>query len=133
MTQFIDATIIKGKKRIFTASIQQLDETETVFEPMNLDEFAIHFKVLGSATADAKVLVEHIITQVSDIEVDGLITNPANGEFSFTITEEDTHTLGLGNHPIMIDFHDINTDKYIFTLTEGGLNGEFNKINVVEV
>lgn len=133
MTQFIDATIIKGKKRIFTASIQQKNETNTAFEPMNLDVFNIHFKVLGSATADAKVLVEHIITQVSDLEEDGLITNPEAGEFSFTITEEDTHTLGLGNHPIMIDFHDRDTDEYIFTLTEGGLNGEFNKINVVEV
>lgn len=133
MTDFIDATVIKGNSRTFTATIQQRNDTDVAFEPMDLDPYKIRFVVLGAPTADAAELVVHEITQVSDIETDGQITVPQNGEFCFTLTAEDTKTLGLGHHPIKIDFHDIETDDYLFTLTEGGLNGEFNKIHIVEV
>lgn len=133
MNEFIDATVIKGNSRSFSVTVNQRNETDTDFEPMDLDPYKIRFVVLGAPTADAKELVVHEITQVSDIETDGQITVPQNGEFYFTLTKEDTITLGLGHHPIKIDFLDINTDEYIFTLTEGGLNGEFSKIHIVEV
>lgn len=133
MTEFIDATVIKGNARTFTVTVNQRNETDTDFEPMDLDPYKIRFSVLGAPTANGIPLVVHDITQVTEIETDGQITVPQNGEFCFTLTKEDTNLLGLGHHPIKIDFLDIETDDYVFTLTEGGLNGEFNKIHIVEV
>ena len=56
-----------------------------------------------------------------------------NGEFVFTITAEDTKTLGLGQHPIQIDIIDAASGILMHSLTEGAENGEFSKINIVQV
>lgn len=142
---FIDAVCIYGETRQFTTSLFTLatgEEGEGTsyvvrngqnFVPLDLSDFSIRFKVLGSATADAEVLVEHLITQLSDIETDGQITNAANGEFTFTVTAEDTRTLDLGQHPIMLELVDVDTLTHIDTITEGGKNGEFNKLYIVQV
>ena len=130
---FIDAKVVKGTGRTFSCSIQQKDETNTSFVPMDLSDYAIRFRVMGSSTADGAVLVEHIITLFSDPEVDGEIYNPTHGEFSFTITAEDTNKLGIGKRPIMIDILDADTLTYVDTLTQGGKNGEFNVINIIQV
>lgn len=133
MAKFIDAVVIKGQTRQFTSSIQIRDEANVNFVPFDLSPYIIKFKVMGSATADAKVLVEHTITQVSDLEADGQITNPQGGEFTFTITAADTNKLGLGKHPIEIDIVMADTGDLIYTLTEGGDRGEFNKLYIVQV
>lgn len=133
MAKFIDAVVIKGQTRQFTSTIQIRDEANVNFVPFDLSPYVIEFKVMGSATADAEVLVEHTITQVSDLEVDGQITNPQSGEFTFTITDRDTNILGLGKHPIMIDIVMADTGALVYTLTEGGSQGEFNKLYIVQV
>lgn len=128
---FIDATVIKGQKTVKSCTIKKKSLTE--FIPFDLTNYNLRFQVLGAPTADAKVLVEHIITQVSDPDVDGQITDAVNGKFEFVITAEDTETIGLGKKPIKIDFLDVDTNEFIDSLTFGGLNGEFNKIQVVQV
>lgn len=141
---FIDAAIVYGQSKTFSTSLYVvMDEDDTTsdyivkdgtkFVPLDLTEYSIKFKIMGAATANASVLVEHLITQVSDLEVDGQITNATNGEFSFTVSAEDTIKVGLGKHPIMLELVDVNTLDHQFTLTEGGQNGEFNKIFVVQV
>ena len=91
------------------------------------------FQILGAPTADAKVLVEHLITQNTDLFSEGQINNPEVGEFTFVITKEDADIIGLGNHPIRLVL--VNEDDLTpeLTLTEGGLNGEFSKVQVVQV
>lgn len=133
MSQFIDAVIIKGQTRQFTSTINVRDENNLNFVPFNLNPYVIRFRVLGSPTADADTIIEHIITQVSDPEVDGQITNAEAGEFTFTITEEDTNILGIGKFPIAIDILMEDTRELIYTLTEGGEKGEYNKIYIVQV
>lgn len=130
---YIDAVVIKGSPRTFTVSINQLAENQTEFEPFDLSEYYIRFRVLGSATADALVLIEKNITQSSDENTTGIITAASNGQFSFVITEEDTDVLGVGKFPISLEIMDIETDGLVHMLTEGGYNGEFNKLQVVQV
>jgi len=130
---FIDAAIIYGQSKPFTVSIQVRNEDDTGFVPFDLSEYSIYFRILGSTTHNAKPLVEHLITQDSELDEDGAITNAVNGEFTFNVTAEDTITVGLGVHPIEIEIVDIDTLETEFILTEGGLYGEFNKIHVVQV
>ncbi len=130
---FIDAVVVKGKSKVFTASLQVRDSQDTGFEPLDLSNYAVAFRIMGAPTGDAKVLVEHIITQNTDVNEDGLITNPEGGEFSFVVTAEDTHKVGLGEHPIMIELLDATSLEPEFLLTEGGLRGEFNSIRIVQV
>lgn len=141
---YIDATVIKGRTKSFTCSIQETDETVNNdivhptkggfnWTPMDLSGLNIRFRIMGSPTADAKVLVEHLITELTDLETEGQITDAENGEFTFTITDEDTHKIGLGNHPIMLELVYANSEDVKITLTEGGRNGEFSKIQVVQV
>lgn len=129
---FIDAVVIKGQGKTFSCHIET-NENADIFIPLDLSPYSVRLRVLGSATADAKVLVEHIITQNTDKDVDGIIDDPYNGNFLFTITKEDTNILGLGNHPISLTLLDAETEEEVFTLTEGGLKGEFNSIQVVQV
>lgn len=130
---FIDAKVIKGVSRSFSCSLQQKDPTGQSFIPLDLSPFAIRFRVLGSTTADGYILSEHIITQFTDPEVDGQIYDPANGEFSFCISKEDTDKLGIGSRPITIELLDVDTLEYVDTITQGGKNGEFNKIMIIQV
>lgn len=130
---FIDAVIVKGNAKNFSVTINVLDENENVFVPLDLNPYAIQFRVLGAPTADAKVLLEHTITQNTKINIDGQITNAEQGEFTFNITEEDTEKLGLGKFPIQINMLDVETLQHEFTLTEGGENSEFNCIRIVQV
>lgn len=134
MVQFIDAVVVKGEgNKPFTVSIEQRDETETSFKPLDLSSNAVRFRVLGSSTADGKVLVEHIITSNTDIETEGQIHDASNGQFTFVVSKEDQDLLGVGKFPISIDILDINTLEHQFTLTEGDSRGEFNKLQIVEV
>lgn len=132
---FIDAVIIKGAPyttRTVSISVNENEDGRT-FVPFDLSDYNVHFYVKGSATLDGKTLIEKVITGNSDAQTVGNIYDPANGQFSFTITKEDTELLGLGRFPIAITLHDADTDEYSFALTEGGLNGEFNSIQIVQV
>lgn len=132
---FIDAVIIKGAPyttRTVSISVNENEDGRT-FVPFDLSDYNVHFYVKGSPTLDGKTLIEKVITGNSDAQTIGNIYDPANGQFSFTITKEDTELLGLGRFPIAITLHDATTDEYSFTLTEGGLNGEFNSIQIVQV
>lgn len=133
MAQFIDAVILKGQGRQFTSSIQIRDDQNLDFVAFDLSPYVIRFRVMGSPAADSDVVVEHIISQISDIEDTGQITNAEAGEFTFSITAEETNLLGLGKKPIMIDILDGETNSLVYTLTEGGARGEFNKIFIVQV
>lgn len=131
--QFIDAVCVKGESKILSCSIETTDNTVD-FSPMDLTDCSIKFRVLGSPTSDAKVLIEHIITQVSDLETVGQITNAVRGEFCFAISADDTNKLGCGAFPISIQLVSVDDpDVIIYTLTEGSSSGEFSKIRIVEV
>ena len=130
---YIDAVTVKGSKKAFSVSIEQLDETEQNFEPFDLSPYSVRFQILGAAEADAEVLVEKIITQNTDEEEEGIIDNPEQGTFIFTITKEDTEKLGLGKFPLCIKIIDAASEEDVFILTEGGYQGEFSKLQVVQV
>lgn len=129
---YLDAVVIYGQPRSFGVSIE-INENADIFKPFDLSPYSVKFKVLGSSTADAEILIEHLITQNSNRNTDGIINDPTNGEFVFTITAEDTKTLGLGQHPIQIDIIDAASGILMHSLTEGAENGEFSKINIVQV
>lgn len=130
---YIDAKVIKGTTRVFTASIQTKNSTGQGFSPMDLTLGAIRFRVLGSATADARILLEKVITMNSDRETIGQIVDAVNGRFDFTITEEDTNTLGLGKFAITLELLNAEDLSYVDSITQGGKNGEFNKLYVIQV
>lgn len=130
---FIDAVVVKGTTKLFTASIQTRNEQDTGFVPLDLSGYAVRFRIMGAPTADAKVLIEKIITQGTPEESVGIINNATGGEFSFVITADDTKKIGLGEHPIMLELLDATSLEPEFILTEGGLNSEFNSIRVVQV
>lgn len=134
---FLDACIVYGIGRKLTATIQQpTQETQNMdsptFEALDLTPYAVRFRVLGSADGDGTILLEKIITLESDVETDGIINDPENGEFTFVVNGVDTKVLGVGVHPISIELVDSDTLENIYTLTEGGINqGEFSKIQIV--
>lgn len=130
---YIDAVVIKGSTRSFSVSINQRTEMNDGFEPLDLSDYAIRFCIMGAPTADSQVLVEHIITTNTDIDEDGIINNPTNGEFYFTVTKEDTEKVGLGKFPIKLEILDGTSLTLIDILTEGYLEGEFNAIQIVQV
>ena len=130
---FIDAVVVKGSTKSFTVSINQRNETDTGFEPLDLSNYLVRFSILGAPTADSTVLIEHLITTNSDINTDGIINNPTNGEFTLTVTADDTNTIGLGKFPIKIELLDPESEEVEILLTEGGYGGEFNAIQIVQV
>ena len=134
MSLYIDAVVVKGTRRIFgcTVNTKTQNEAKDEFAPLDLTPYSVRFRVLGSATADAKVLLEKIITQTTDEESIGVINNAENGQFEFVINIADTQLLGLGKFAIMIELLDANTLEPQITLTEGGYNGEFNKLQIVQ-
>ena len=129
---YIDATCIKGQNNPFTASIEINDNAED-FTPMDLNNYSIRMRILGSPTADAKVLIEKIITQNTNIEEFGQIDDPNNGAFTFVINKEDTNLLGLGKFPIKLDILDATSLAEIYSLTIGDERNEFNCVRVVQV
>ena len=130
---YIDAVVVYGTNKTFTVSIETLNEDMVTFSPLDLNPYSVRFTVLGSATADGEVLLQKIITQNTEESTTGIIDVPDNGQFSFTITKEETINLGLGNHPIMLELLNAESLEPEITLTEGGLQGEFNKISIVQV
>lgn len=133
MSLFIDAVVVQGVKRLFTASIDVMSSDDTLV-PLDLTPYHIKFQVLGASVANAEVLIAKIITQTTDEDIEGIINDAENGQFAFTITADDSIMLGIGEHPIMLQLLDATTDEELFTLTEGGTgSGEFNKLTVVQV
>lgn len=130
---YIDATCIKGQKNMFSSTIEITEDNGVSFVPFDLNAYSVRFRVLGSPTADAKILIEKVITQNTDIEVIGQIDNPSNGSFTFTITKDDTNILGLGKFPIKLDLLDAASESEIYSLTLGDERSEFNAIRVVQV
>lgn len=130
---FLDAVLIKGENKKFSVSIETTEDNGVTFKPLDLSNFSIRFRVLGAPTSDAKILVEHIITQNSDMETIGVIDDAANGQFIFALTAEETNKLGLGAFPISLALLDAASLDHVFTLTEGAWNGEFSKIRIVQV
>ena len=130
---YIDATCIKGQKNIFSSTIEITEDNGVSFVPFDLNAYSVRFRVLGAPTADAKTLIEKIITQNTDIEVIGQIDNPSNGSFTFTITKDDTDILGLGKFPIKLDLLDAASGSEIYSLTLGDERSEVNSIRVVQV
>lgn len=130
---YIDATCIKGQKNMFSSTIEITEDNGISFVPFDLNAYSVRFRVLGAPTADAKTLIEKIITQNTDIEVIGQIDNPSNGSFTFTITKNDTDILGLGKFPIKLDLLDAASGSEIYSLTLGDERSEFNAIRVVQV
>lgn len=130
---YIDATCIKGQKNIFSSTIEITEDNGVSFVPFDLNAYSVRLRVLGAPTADAKILIEKVITQNTDIEVIGQIDNPSNGSFTFTITKDDTDILGLGKFPIKLDLLDAASGSEIYSLTLGDERSEFNSIRVVQV
>lgn len=130
---YIDAVIIQGISKTYSVSITQKTENGLGFEPLDLDPYSIRFTVLGSATANAEILLQKFITQNTDNDTVGRITDASNGEFSFSITGDESNTLGLGKFPIRLELLDAVTLNNVYTLTEGAYNGEFNKIQIVQI
>ena len=118
---------------MFSSTIEITEDNGVSFVPFDLNAYSIRFRVLGSPTADAKILIEKVITQNTDIEVIGQIDNPSNVSFTFTITKDDTNILGLGKFPIKLDLLDAASESEIYSLTLGDERSEFNAIRVVQV
>ena len=135
MSLYMDAVVVKGTRRVFgcTVNTKTQNEAKDEFAPLDLTPYSIRFRVLGSATADAKVLLEKIITQTTDEESIGIINDAENGQFEFVINIADTQLLGLGKFAIIIELLDANTLEPQSTLTESGPNGEFNTLPIVQV
>lgn len=129
---YIDAVVVKGTKKTFTVSIETLNDDGVTFSPFDLNPYSVRFSVLGSATADGTILLQKVITQNTEETEEGIIDVPENGHFSFTVTAEDTQTLGLGKHPIMLELLDAETLEPEIVLTEGAYQGEFNKLQIVQ-
>ncbi len=129
---YIDAAVVLGETKGFSCSIQ-VNSNANYFSPLDLNGYAVQFRVMGAPTADAEVLVEHVITQNTNIETEGQINNPENGEFTFVISAEDTVKLGIGNHPIQLRLLNADSLELEYTLTEGGEKGEFSKLQIVQV
>ena len=129
---YIDATCIRRQNNPFTAAIE-INDNASEFSPLDLNNYAIRFQVLGSPTADATVLFEKIITHNTVIEELGQIDDPNNGRFTFVISKADTNLLGLGKFPIKLDLLDATSLALIYSLTIGDENNEFNAIRVVQV
>nr|DAQ08468.1 MAG TPA: hypothetical protein [Caudoviricetes sp.] len=130
---FIDATCIKGQLNVFSSTIEVTEDNGNTFTPLDLNNFTVRLRVLGAPTADAKVLIEKMITQNSDIETLGQIDNPNNGSFTFTITKDDTNKLGFGKFPVKLDLLDAASGSEVYSLTLGDEHSEFNAIRVVQV
>lgn len=130
---YIDAVVVKGTSRTFSVSINQKTADEQNFEPFDLSEYSVKFSVMGSPVADGEVLLEKLITTNTDIDILGNIDNPTEGQFSFTINQTDTNTLGLGKFPIKLELVDAASLATEVVLTEGGYEGEFNALQIVEV
>lgn len=130
---YIDAVIVIGQSRTFSVSINQRNEENTGFEPLDLSEYVVRFTVLGSPVADGEIMTEHLITTNTTDEEGGCIYNPTGGEFTFTVTADETKYLGFGKHPIKIELLDAQTLEVEALLTEGNTEGEFNAIRIVEV
>jgi len=129
---YIDAVIVKGIGRTLTVSIKHKNESGDDFEAFDLRPYEIRFRVLGSADGDGVILIEKIIAEDTDESTIGRITNGEGGEFSFTITADDTHFLGLGGKPITLELLNQETRELVYNLTEGGVaQGEFSKITIV--
>lgn len=139
---FIDAVIVKGIGRTLVVSLNHVKEEsmdnedldiKSDFEPMDLTPYHVRFRVLGSADGNGAVLIEKIITQDTDPEDIGRITNSTNaGLFSFAVNKADTEALGIGTFPISLELLDAGTGDVIASLTEGGIaQGEFSKIIIV--
>lgn len=130
---YIDMVVVKGTSRNFTVSIETLNEDGVTFDPFDLDPYSVRFTVLGSATADGTVLLQKVITQNTGDSDTGSIYDPTNGQFSITVSSEDTTELGLGRFPIMIELVDPDTLEQQYVLTEGAYQGEFSKLEIVQV
>ncbi len=130
---FIDAIIVKGVKRVFSVNIKVPSENNPSTEQnMDLSDYNVLFRVLGSAEGNGIVLIEKIITSDTNPETIGCIDEPESGNFTFVITAEESNLLGLGAFPIMIALIDPDTQEILGPLTEGGTyQGEFNKIRIV--
>lgn len=134
---FIDAVVVYGIGRTFTGTLNQAteetkDSATPEFEPMDLSDLVVRFRVLGSAHGDGAILLEKVITSDTDVAEIGVIEEPTSGEFSFTITAEDTRLLGLGNKPITLELLDADSLELVALLTEGGSNqGEFSRLQIV--
>lgn len=129
---YIDATCVKGQNNPFTASIE-INDNASEFSPLDLNDYAIRLRILGAPTADAKVLIEKIITQNTDIETLGRIDDPNNGAFTFVVNKADTNSLGLGKFPIQLTLLDATSLAEVYVLNIGDENNEFNAIRVVQV
>lgn len=130
---FIDAVLIYGEAKNFSVSVNVRNDNDTSFVPFDLTDYAIKFDVLGSPTANGKILLSKTITQLTNLNEEGQITDAQNGQFVFNITADETVQLGLGHHPIQIKIIDLDTGAEFITLTEGGDLGEFSKLHIVQV
>lgn len=140
---YIDAVVVYGIGRTLTVQIDHLreqgeestehqDVENEEFDYFDLTPYAVRFRVLGSADGAGQILIEKVITQETDEKTVGQITDPDSGQFSFTITADDTRFLGIGARPISIELVDPDTLENIYTLTEGGIaQGEFSRLLVV--
>lgn len=129
---YIDAVVTLGNTMRHSVSITVNDNANN-FSSFNLNGYNIRLRILGSPTSDAKVLKEYIITQNTDLETQGQIDNPDEGQFVFVIPAEDTLELGIGSFPIELAILDETDGTIEHILTEGGFRGEFNRINIVQV
>lgn len=134
VTIYLDAVFIYGQTKAYTVSIKVKNDNETSFVPLDLSNYFVRFRVLGSPEFDAEVLVEHLITQNTDYETYGQIYEPSSGEFSFALTDEETKKLGKGNFPCDISLMTADDEAlFVQSLTEGSQGKEFSKIRIVQV
>ncbi|MBP5596336.1 MAG: hypothetical protein J6Y02_13195 [Pseudobutyrivibrio sp.] len=125
---YIDAVVVKGVGRTFSVKVEQGD-ADFLF-----NDYSIVLDILGSAEGNGLILIRKTITSDTPESTIGTINLNNPGEFTFTITADDTNFLGLGSFPINLRIVDIDTEETVYNLTEGGIaQGEFDKITIVRV
>lgn len=125
---YIDAVVVKGVGRTFSVKVEQGD-ADFLF-----NDYSIVLDILGSAEGNGLILIRKTITSETPESTIGTINLSNPGEFTFTITADDTNFLGLGSFPINLRIVDIDTEETVYNLTEGGIaQGEFDKITIVRV
>lgn len=133
---YLDATCVIGSDTVHTVSIEVQDDTGTGFKPLDLSDYFVRFRVLGSPEADAEILLEKMITQNTSYENYGQIYDAGGGQFSFAISADESRMLGKGSFPINLALmfaSEDNEPEFAYDLTLGNQKYEFSRINIVQV
>lgn len=98
--------IKQGESKLFAFSLSQNEE------PFDLSNSQMLLQVRENMQDNGEYLIEKTITANSDIDEDGQINNPANGQFLFKINSEDIESMNT-TKPYYCAIYKIDGDNKI--------------------